>query len=178
MKFKFVIFQLIFLNLISCQSGSATEDTKLYQEVLPHALAIRDAILNRRIDILASYSNPNPMYSYKKYIEDPSSEEIKYLYDDEWNKLFRPEGRSVYQALKDMKKMKIEFVKYIQDGEIIIIAFYYDESKFKLKLPLTGKQEELWKVDFFTCRFTKVKNTWKVAYAVFDYGTDYLSNHE
>lgn len=165
-------------NVIASGPKILSKESKVYKEVMPIAILLKDAVVNKRVDILSQYSNPDPLYGYGKYLKDINSEEYKYLYDDAWNKGLNPKRRSVYKILSTAKQLEIILEEYKLKEKVYVITYYYDATKIKLKLPLTDKQAELWGIDFVTCRFVRTEEGWKVAYSIFDYGTDYLVNVE
>lgn len=173
------VISLIFITTNVALANERLSDTaSIYKEVMAASIALKNAVINKDIDTLLQYSNPDPLYGYANYLKDINSEEYKYLFDDEWNKHLRPSRRSIYNILTKAKQLEIILEKYELKGKIYVRAYYYDKTKIKLRLPLNNGQASLWGIDFVTCRFTFTGKTWKVAYSIFDYGTDYITNVE
>lgn len=178
-KFLIILF-LVFQsgNILASEPELLSKESKIYKEVMPIVIGLKDALINKKINLLIQYSNPDPLYSYAEYLKDVKSEEYKYLYDDSWRKISNPKQHSVYKILSTAKQLKIVLEEYKLKGKIYVRAYYYDEAKIKLKTPLSDKQVNLWGVDFVTCRFVKTEKGWKVAFSIFDYGTDDILNLE
>ena len=165
-----------FVGIDVSEAKVLNKSSKLYSEVMPIAVALKDAVINRRIDILIKYSNPDPLYSYAEFLDDKDSEEYKYLFDDAWNKMSKPSRKSVYGVLRNAKELSIILDLNEMHDRQVITAYYYDKTKIKLKVPLNPKTALLWGELFVTCRFVNTSDGWKVAYSIFDYGTDYILN--
>ena len=174
--FALSMLMVVFVGFDNSDAEVLGKNSKLYREVMPIASAVKDAVINKRVDILIKYSNPDPLYGYAEFLMDKDSEEYKYLFDDAWNKTTKPSRKSVYEVLKNAKELSIILELDETKGRHLITAYYYDKAKIKLKLPLNRKTALLWGNKFVTCRFVNTNEGWKVAYSIFDYGTDYILN--
>jgi len=171
-KITLAVLIVTFMIFDESKAEVLEKGSKLYDEVIPIAIALKDAVINKQVDVLISYSNSDPLYSYAEYLSDKNSEEYKYLYDDAWNEASMPRRKSVYKILRTARKLEIILEQDEIRGRNIITAYFYDKESIKLKIPLDRETAMLWGKEFITCRFINTKEGWKVAYSIFDYGTD------
>lgn len=171
-RISFAIFVLLFANFLESEAGVLRNDADLYKQVMPHAIALKEAVLARQINVLINYSSPDPLYSYAEFLSDKTSEEYKYLYDDKWNINAMPSRKSIYSVLKSAKKLTI----ILESTNGVVTVYYYDATKIRLTVPLSKNMAAMWGRQFVTCRLVHTEKGWKVAYSIFDYGTDYISN--
>lgn len=141
-------------------------------------MAIRDAVLGRNLEAVIGYSNPSPIHGYAQFLRDTTSEEYKYLFDDQWSHSLIPPRPSICRFFSEVRNLDVLMERQVVQNAVVVTAYYYDPDVIKLAHPVNQDEVVHWGTKFITCRFTRTDRGWKVAYSIFDYGTDYLLDVE
>lgn len=118
------------------------EDDPLYKEIMPIAVSIKDALLNKDSGKLGQHCH-NELR--KQFIGDDASPYFKkYVFGDD--ETAGGSRRSLHQIIKGAKKLKIELVAYLVYSNNSVWVYFYDESERKINFTtfLTDYDDVKW----------------------------------
>lgn len=163
---------VVFGGYLVLQSNVALADCKvlsqkssIYQELMPHVLKCKDALLTKNFKKLDSYAIKDQKDYTLSHLEDPKSKLYRYLYEDK---------ESIYKLLRRAQNLRIVLQECFREEYAgfgpVVEVYFYDETKTKLKFPLDWKKyRELFKKgDMFVLHWGKEEQHWETDYNFFD----------
>lgn len=168
--FIYGISTLFFLNQLTCSIANAailTQSSATYKEIMPIATEWKDAVINKRYDILVSYALPEAQEHAKIELNNPKSKLYKILYDKPWNNLRG--GKSFYEILKNAKQLSIEVeqIGNLRDDGNGLRIYFFDAKKTTPQFPLNDMtlQKMIDKGDVVMMFFFKTEGRWYTSYS-------------
>lgn len=141
------------------------ENSPIHKELMPLAILWKDAILTKDFNLISRSVLPENYDYDKNAFNNQDSELYRFLYNTNFVEKTGKKRKSVYDLLKASKKLKIILVGREPLSVFGVTAYYYDESKIKLKFPLiTIQKQNLWLVKYVACGFIKINTDWKLSF--------------
>ncbi len=162
---------LIVISQYSCSSVDAkilTQSSDVYKEIMPIARDWKDAVLNNKIDTLASYALPESQEHVKNNLANAKSNLYRIFYDNSWNK--HRGGRSYCEVLKtaDRLTMVVEQTQNLENYGGGLRIYFYDASRLSPKFPLGNDiaQQMIKNGDIIMVFFFKAEGRWYASYNI------------
>lgn len=163
---KVIIAALCFviISFKVCFCSAEREANYFANELDPLISSLIEAVLEKRLDILAQYvPNSDPAFNNDKFPDNT----LRFLYDTKYLQKHYYKGmKSVIDILTPISciKVKYERIQYEKthpyNDKIVVRAYFYNPKIIQLKLPLSEVQKELWMVDYASILFVKSNSKW------------------
>jgi hypothetical protein len=148
-----------------------SDESPYYKEIMAIARTWKDAVLSKDFNALISLADPESKNWLEVQLNDETSELYRILYDDQWN--HQKGERSVYEILKNAKRLKIVIVKSFPGGVwerfgYTTELYFFDKKKLVLEFPLSAKDEELLRKDIWLLWISRDEGQWYVSFNLFE----------